>query len=45
MSPVCSIVIRAFNEEAHISKLLDGIRHQTIDDVQVILVEIGRAHV
>lgn len=41
MSPVCSIVIRAFNEEAHISKLLDGIRHQTIDDVQVILVDSG----
>ena len=41
MSPVCSIVIRAFNEEEHISRLLDGIRHQSINDVQVILVDSG----
>jgi len=41
MSPVCSIVIRAFNEEGHISRLLDGINHQTVNDVQVILVDSG----
>ena len=41
MSPVCSIVIRAFNEENHISRLLDGISHQSIKDVQVILVDSG----
>jgi glycosyltransferase involved in cell wall biosynthesis len=41
MSPVCSIVIRAFNEENHISRLLDGISHQSVKDVQVILVDSG----
>jgi rhamnosyltransferase len=41
MSPNCSIVIRAFNEENHISRLLDGISHQTLKDVQVILVDSG----
>ncbi|HSM25545.1 MAG TPA: glycosyltransferase family 2 protein [Anaerolineaceae bacterium] len=41
MSPICSIVIRAFNEEKHIGKLLDGIHHQTIKDLQIILVDSG----
>jgi len=41
MSPVCSIVIRAFNEETHISRLLDGIEHQSVKDIQVILVDSG----
>jgi rhamnosyltransferase len=41
MSPNCSIVIRAFNEENHINRLLDGISHQTLKDVQVILVDSG----
>ena len=41
MSPVCSIVIRAFNEEKHIGRLLDGIAQQTVKDVQVILVDSG----
>ena len=41
MSPVCSIIIRAFNEENHISRLLDGISHQSVEDVQVILVDSG----
>ena len=41
MSPNCSIVIRAFNEENHISRLLDGISHQTVKDIQVILVDSG----
>ena len=41
MSPVCSIIIRAFNEEKHITRLLDGIRQQTIEDVQIILVDSG----
>ncbi len=39
--PVCSIVIRAFNEERHIPRLLTGIREQNIRDVQVILVDSG----
>ncbi|MGA0557750.1 glycosyltransferase [Larkinella sp. VNQ87] len=38
----CSIIIRAFNEEAHIGKLLNGIRHQeTGANLEVILVDSG----
>lgn len=37
----CSIVIRAYNEEKHIGRLLEGIRQQTIKDVEVILVDSG----
>ena len=37
----CSIVIRAYNEETHIGRLLEGIRHQTLKAVEVILVDSG----
>ena len=37
----CSIVIRAYNEEKHIGRLLEGIQRQTIKDVEVILVDSG----
>ncbi len=37
----CSLVIRAFNEEAHIGRLLEGVSRQTLRDVQVILVNSG----
>ena len=37
----CSIVIRAYNEEEHIGRLLEGIQHQTANDVEVILVDSG----
>ena len=37
----CSIVIRAYNEGKHIGRLLEGIRHQTIKDVEIILVDSG----
>ena len=37
----CSIVIRAYNEEKHIGRLLEGIRQQTIKDVEMILVDSG----
>lgn len=37
----CSIVIRAFNEEAHIGRLLTGIVRQTVKDVEIILVDSG----
>jgi rhamnosyltransferase len=37
----CSIVIRAYNEEKHIGRLLEGIRHQTVKDVETILVDSG----
>lgn len=37
----CSIVIRAYNEEQHIDRLLQGITQQTIKDIEVILVDSG----
>ncbi|MBI5841117.1 MAG: glycosyltransferase family 2 protein [Chloroflexi bacterium] len=37
----CSIVIRAYNEEKHIGRLLEGIRRQTLTDVEIILVDSG----
>jgi rhamnosyltransferase len=37
----CSIVIRAYNEEKHLPRLLDGIRQQSLKEVQVILVDSG----
>jgi len=37
----CSIVIRAYNEEKYIGRLLEGIRHQTVKDVEIILVDSG----
>ncbi len=37
----CSIIIRAFNEEKHIGKLLYGIQQQTVKNVQTILVDSG----
>lgn len=37
----CSIVIRAYNEEAHIGRVLSGIRQQTVKEVQTILVDSG----
>ena len=40
-NPRCSIVIRAYNEEKHIRKLLTGIDKQTITDREVILVDSG----
>jgi glycosyltransferase involved in cell wall biosynthesis len=36
-----SIVIRCFNEEEHIGRLLSGIMQQTIQDVEIILVDSG----
>jgi rhamnosyltransferase len=37
----CSVVIRAYNEEKHIGRLLEGIRRQTVSEVEVILVDSG----
>ncbi len=37
----CSIVIRCFNEEQHIGRLLEGIMQQTVTDVEVIVVDSG----
>lgn len=41
MKPACSIIIRAFNEEKRLGRLLEGISQQAIQDVQVILVDSG----
>lgn len=37
----CSIIIRAYNEAAHLPRLLDGILQQTVKDVEIILVDSG----
>ena len=37
----CSIIIRAYNEASHLPRLLEGISHQTVKDVEVILVDSG----
>ena len=37
----CSLVIRAYNEEKHIRRLLEGIRQQTIKDLEIVLVDSG----
>lgn len=39
--PRCSVVIRAYNEERHIGRLLSGISQQTIKDLEVVLVDSG----
>ncbi len=41
MSLKVSIIIRCFNEEEHIGKLLTGIEHQDHDDYEVIVVDSG----
>ncbi len=41
MDPRCSIVIRAFNEEKHIGRLLTGIMHQSVHQVETVLVDSG----
>jgi glycosyltransferase involved in cell wall biosynthesis len=37
----CSLIIRAYNEEKHIGRLLEGIKQQTLKGVEVILVDSG----
>lgn len=41
----CSIVIRCYNEEQHIGRLLSGILQQTVQDVEIILVDSGSTDV
>ena len=36
-----SLVIRCYNEEKHIGRLLDGVVQQTADDVEIIVVDSG----
>ena len=35
------MVIRAFNEEGHIGRLLSGIQNQTVSEVEIVLVDSG----
>ena len=37
----CSIIIRCYNEEKHIGRLLQGIMQQSLKDVEIILVDSG----
>ena len=37
----CSIVIRAYNESRHLGRLLEGIKQQSLRDVEIILVDSG----
>ena len=39
--PCCSIIIRAYNEEDHIGRLLAGIMEQTLKDIEIIVVDSG----
>lgn len=39
--PICSIIIRAFNEEEHIGRLLTGIKQQTLQSREIVLVDSG----
>jgi glycosyltransferase involved in cell wall biosynthesis len=41
MTGDCSVVIRAYNEAKYIGRLLEGIRRQTVKDVEIILVDSG----
>ena len=40
-TPKCTIVVRSYNEEKHIGRLLTGILEQTIEDIEVILIDSG----
>ncbi|PSB17228.1 family 2 glycosyl transferase [filamentous cyanobacterium CCP1] len=40
-SPKCSIVIRCYNEEQHIGRLLSGLMQQTVKDIEIIVVDSG----
>ncbi len=37
----CSIVVRAYNEEAHIGRLLSGLNQQSTSNFEVVLVDSG----
>ena len=40
-SPRASLVVRCYNEREHIAKLLHGVFEQTVQDIEVILVDSG----
>jgi rhamnosyltransferase len=42
MEKICSLIIRSYNEQKHIRRLLEGIRRQTVFlNIEVILVDSG----
>ncbi|GAB4375960.1 MAG: glycosyltransferase [Elainellaceae cyanobacterium] len=41
LHPRCSIVIRCYNEEQYIGRLLSGLMQQTVQDVEIIVVDSG----
>ncbi|MDD5370411.1 MAG: glycosyltransferase family 2 protein [Anaerolineaceae bacterium] len=41
MTAICSIVIRAYNEERHLGRLLAGIRQQSLQEIRIVLVDSG----
>lgn len=41
MNNTCSIIIRCYNEERHIGRLLSGITQQSVADPEIILVDSG----
>ena len=41
LTPLCSIIIRAYNEEQHIGRLLTGIMQQSYSQFEIILVDSG----
>ncbi|MEW6715886.1 MAG: glycosyltransferase family 2 protein [Chloroflexota bacterium] len=40
-TPPCSVVIRVYNEEKYIGRLLTGIMQQTVKDAEIILMDSG----
>jgi glycosyltransferase involved in cell wall biosynthesis len=40
-NPQCSIIVRCYNEEQHIGRLLSGIMQQTVKNVEIIIVDSG----
>lgn len=39
--PSCTVVIRCLNEERHIGRLLSGVLRQTVEDVEIVVVDSG----
>lgn len=39
--PTCAVVIRCYNEERHIGRLLHGIMAQTVRDIDIVVVDSG----
>jgi rhamnosyltransferase len=37
----CSVVIRAYNEAQHLGRLMEGLAHQSVKDIQLVLVDSG----